>query len=80
MQIIRLCFALGKKEDDDAILEVSIKLASMYAQQSRDEEAETGFKFCLDAMRKKVKESGGVLESDTNSLALLGLSCQSKLL
>lgn len=75
--MMKLCMASGKEKDDPAMVEISIKLASMYAMQSRDEEAETGFKFCLDSTRKSLEKSGGVLEADTNLLALYGLTCQS---
>lgn len=75
--MMKLCVASGKANDDPAMVELSIKLASLYAMQSRDEEAETGFKFCLEATQKALDKAGGILEADTNLLALHGLSCQS---
>lgn len=77
LQTIRKCLALGRPEDDESIIELSVKIASLYAMQSRDEEADIGYKFCVDKMTEKVNNAGGVLKADTNTLALKGLCCQS---
>ena len=74
---MKLCLASGRSTDDPAMVELSIKLASMYAMQSRDDEAETGFKFSVEATQKALKRAGGIAEADPNLLALHGLACQS---
>jgi len=72
------CLAAGKAPNDDSIVELSVKLSSLYATLSRDKEAEAGFAFSVQTMAKKVEEAGGVLECDTNTLALHGLALQSQ--
>jgi len=66
----------GQKESDNSIVEISVKLASIYAMQNKDEAAEIGFKFCMDTMNQKAKEEGGILGAETNTLALQGLCAQ----
>lgn len=78
LQSMKKCLDSGQKEGDDSIIELSVKLATVYATQSRDDEAELGFKYCMDTMNEKVKKCGGILEADTNTLALQGLSIQSR--
>ena len=75
---MKKCMEAGHKEDDESMIELSVKLASLYAQTDRDDEAELGFKFCVDTMNEKVKKAGGILEADTNTLALRGISMHSK--
>ena len=71
------CISAGRSPDDESVIELSVKLASLYAMTSRDKEAAAGFKYCVDIMEKKVKDAGGILEADTNTLALHGVSLQS---
>lgn len=41
------CFQQGLAREDNAIIELSIKMASIYAMQDRAAEAEQGLKFCI---------------------------------
>ncbi len=72
----------NKEKDDNAIIEISLKLAKIYTLENRFEEATEGYLFCMDRMEKKLKnvdrstvrgddpddESGNL-----NTLALLGM-------
>lgn len=61
----------GKRQDDNAIVELSLKLAVIYAAQNRSSEAELGYQFCIDTQQKKIDDSS---ESDVDTVALLGMS------
>jgi len=61
----------GKGQDDNAIVELSLKLAVIYAAQDRTSEAELGYQFCIDTQQKKVDSAA---EFDVDTVALLGLS------
>lgn len=58
----------GTPPEDNAMVEISLKLATVYATWKQDLKAETGFKFCIDTMEKKVKHG---TEDD---MALWGMS------
>lgn len=75
-EVIKACLQHGVGQEDESVIELSVKLASIYAMQQRKEEAEQGYKFCIDASRKKIQQTDGVVEADTNTLALLGISTQ----
>jgi len=61
----------GKSQDDNAVVELSLKLAVIYAAQNRLSEAELGYQFCIDTQQKKVDSA---TESDIDTVALLGMS------
>ncbi|XP_062816799.1 tetratricopeptide repeat protein 19, mitochondrial isoform X3 [Anolis carolinensis] len=42
------------KEDDNAVLEISLKLASIYAAQNQDTLALAGYEFCILSLEEKV--------------------------
>ncbi|KAM8838326.1 tetratricopeptide repeat protein 19, mitochondrial [Synchiropus picturatus] len=46
----------GTAQDDNAIIEMSLKLATIYAEQNKKELAEHGFRFCLDSLEAKLKQ------------------------
>ncbi|XP_061694711.1 tetratricopeptide repeat protein 19, mitochondrial isoform X2 [Syngnathoides biaculeatus] len=48
--------AEGTAQDDNAFVEMSLKLAAMYAQQNKAELAEHGFRFCLETLEVKVQK------------------------
>lgn len=61
----------GKSQDDNAIVELSLKLAIIYAAENRLSEAELGYQFCIDTQQKKLDSTE---ESDIDTVALLGMS------
>ena len=46
----------GMEQDANAMVELALKLASIYAIQGKKEEAEEGYKFCLAATQPKMAE------------------------
>ncbi|XP_063742595.1 tetratricopeptide repeat protein 19, mitochondrial isoform X4 [Eleginops maclovinus] len=41
--------------DDNAVIEMSLKLATIYAEQSKVELAEHGFRFCMESLQEKLQ-------------------------
>ena len=70
-QTIQGLLQQGKTQDDNAIVELSLKLAVIYAAQNRLSEAELGYQFCIDSQQKKIDNA---TEFDVDTVALLGLS------
>ena len=72
----------NKRKDDNAIIEISLKLATIYTIESKFEEAKDGYKYCINLLDNKLKsinrdtirtedpedESGNL-----DTLALLGM-------
>ncbi|KAK3719399.1 hypothetical protein RRG08_029553 [Elysia crispata] len=50
------CLSQGMEQDANAIVELALKLASIYAIMGKKEEAEEGYKFCLQATQPKMDE------------------------
>ncbi|KAA3679299.1 tetratricopeptide repeat protein 19, mitochondrial [Paragonimus westermani] len=71
-QTIRDCTALGVPLDDAMIVELSLKLALVFEQVGRMEEAAMGFVYCIRAQEKKLN---GQMEDEqlANERALLGM-------
>ncbi|XP_050406875.1 tetratricopeptide repeat protein 19, mitochondrial [Patella vulgata] len=67
------CLEVGITKTDNAMVEMSIKLASIYAMQKREDEAVRGYEFCIETQDLKVKDP----ECDIDSLALLGIALES---
>ena len=67
----------GREQNDDAVIELSLKLALIYASQRKFKDADIGYNFCIDTQRKKLQEDGalakGTHEEQVNSHALLGM-------
>lgn len=70
-ETLRGSFQQGMSKDHDAVVEISLKLAMIYAAQKRNEEANDGYKFCIKTQEEKIKK---MKEVDDNSAALLGMS------
>lgn len=61
----------GMDMDDNAVLEISIKLAGTYERLGKLAEAESGYDYCLQHLRKKVKTD----MSPTEDTVLLWAMC-----
>lgn len=61
----------GKRQDDNAVVELSLKLAVIYAAENRLSEAELGYQFCIDTQQKKIDDA---TDFDIDTVALLGMS------
>lgn len=45
----------GTPQDDNAVIEMSLKLATIYAEQNKVELAEHGFRFCMESLEAKLE-------------------------
>lgn len=77
VEVMRRLIASGTRQDDNAIVEISGKLASIFSQRHEDEKAEQGFEFCIDTQQRKLDgiDLGKATFSpeEGNSAALLGV-------
>ncbi|KAM8797478.1 tetratricopeptide repeat protein 19, mitochondrial isoform 1-T1 [Eudromia elegans] len=68
------------KEDDNAILEMSLKLASIYAAQKQHKLALAGYEFCILTLEEKIDKQKDLpedvlpAEEKANTRLLLGMS------
>ncbi|XP_029930009.1 tetratricopeptide repeat protein 19, mitochondrial isoform X2 [Myripristis murdjan] len=46
----------GTPQDDNAVIEISLKLATIYAAQNRTELAEHGYRFCTESLEAKLEK------------------------
>ncbi|XP_040194537.1 tetratricopeptide repeat protein 19, mitochondrial [Rana temporaria] len=71
------------KQDDNSFLEISLKLASIYASQNQKHLAVAGYQFCILSLEEKTKMERDLpqdtitAEEKTNTRLLLGLSLDS---
>ncbi|XP_049632883.1 tetratricopeptide repeat protein 19, mitochondrial [Suncus etruscus] len=69
----------GMQQEDNAIIEISLKLASIYAAQNRQEFALAGYEFCVLTLEKKIEREKEVtedilsVEEKNNTHLLLGM-------
>ncbi|KAM6164946.1 tetratricopeptide repeat protein 19, mitochondrial [Rhynchocyon petersi] len=75
----------GMKQEDNAIVEISLKLASIYAAQNRQEFALAGYEFCISTLEEKIKRAKDLaedmsalyMEEKANTHLLLGMCLDS---
>lgn len=65
---------LGRGTEDLAFLEISLKLSMIFAMTGRKTEAEAGYEYCLECLRKRLNSEE---ELDEDGQALLGLTLDS---
>ncbi|RWS12488.1 Tetratricopeptide repeat protein 19-like protein [Dinothrombium tinctorium] len=68
--------ANGAQENDESIIEMSLKLAKIYSERNENVNAEHGFKFCLSHQEKRIKDidvKSELTKEEENSLALYGM-------
>ncbi|XP_023443782.2 tetratricopeptide repeat protein 19, mitochondrial [Dasypus novemcinctus] len=69
----------GMKQEDNAIIEISLKLASIYAAQNRQEFALAGYEFCISTLEEKIEREKELAEDlmsgeeKVNTRLLLGM-------
>ena len=56
--VIKRLVADGEKQDSNAVVEISLKLARIFVAYGDKLKAEQGLDFCTDSMRKKVEAFG----------------------
>ncbi|CAJ1073188.1 tetratricopeptide repeat protein 19%2C mitochondrial isoform X1 [Xyrichtys novacula] len=52
----------GTPQDDNAVIEMSLKLATIYAEQNKAELAEHGFRFCTESLEAKLEKQKEIPE------------------
>ncbi|KAM8977043.1 tetratricopeptide repeat protein 19, mitochondrial [Pelodytes ibericus] len=73
----------GVKQDDNSFIELSLKLACIYAEQNKNDLAVAGFQFCILTLNEKLKLNKDVKDTNlekgerTNTRLLLGLCLDS---
>ncbi|KAM5180238.1 tetratricopeptide repeat protein 19, mitochondrial [Mantella aurantiaca] len=73
----------GTKQDDNSFLEISLKLASIYAAQSQRDLAVAGYQFCILSLDERIKKEKDLsqealtAEEKSNTRLLLGLCLDS---
>ncbi|XP_044139696.1 tetratricopeptide repeat protein 19, mitochondrial [Bufo gargarizans] len=73
----------GAKQDDNSFIEISLKLASIYAALNQKDLALEGFQFCIINLNEKIEREKDLpeeiltAEEKTNTRLLLGLSLDS---
>ncbi|XP_023223947.1 tetratricopeptide repeat protein 19, mitochondrial-like [Centruroides sculpturatus] len=73
LEVTRRILTQGKAEDDDAVIEISLKLSKIYSKLKQYDKAETGFKFCIHTQQKKLdlmKLDNTLTEEQQNTLVL----------
>ncbi|XP_062849947.1 tetratricopeptide repeat protein 19, mitochondrial [Trichomycterus rosablanca] len=74
----------GTSQDDNAVIEMSLKLATIYATQNKNELAEHGFQFCTESLEAKLEKQkelppDAVSEEERkDTRLLLGLSLDTR--
>ncbi|XP_036268489.1 tetratricopeptide repeat protein 19, mitochondrial isoform X2 [Pipistrellus kuhlii] len=69
----------GMQQEDNAIIEISLKLASIYAVQNRQEFALAGYEFCISTLEEKIEREKELAEDvlsaedKANTSLLLGM-------
>lgn len=72
-EVMQRLLSRGTPQDDPSLVEISLKLCGVYSAWGQDDKAEMGYRFCCDAMEKKVKAVEDATP-DENHLALWGMS------
>ncbi|XP_028328799.1 tetratricopeptide repeat protein 19, mitochondrial-like isoform X2 [Gouania willdenowi] len=72
----------GTPQDDNAVIEMSLKLAAIYAEQKNVEMAEHGFRFCTESLKAKLEKEQELSEEEESmrkeTRLLLGLCLDSR--
>ncbi|CAN7994188.1 unnamed protein product, partial [Ixodes hexagonus] len=82
VDVMQRTIAAGTPRDDNAIVEMSLKLAQIYSRTKDVEKAEQGFQFCIDTQQKKLEginyadSAVKLTEAETNDLVLWAMSME----
>eukprot|EP00094_Tigriopus_californicus_P005980 TCALIF_05761-PB protein Name:"Similar to ttc19 Tetratricopeptide repeat protein 19, mitochondrial (Danio rerio)" AED:0.21 eAED:0.21 QI:0/0.57/0.62/0.87/0.71/0.62/8/0/792 len=68
--VMKRVMSKGIPAEDNSMIEMSLKLAKVYASWQQHDKAVLGFQFCINTQEKKVKNG----DLDENTLALWGMS------
>lgn len=54
IEVMKHLISMGTEENDNSIVEISLKMAAMYSKQGLGEKAEAGYQFCLNSQQEKI--------------------------
>lgn len=79
IQVTKELLAAGTPFDDNSIVEISLKLASIYSHRDEREKAEKGFQFCINTQQNKLDSMDlkniGILTEYQRDTVLLWAMC-----
>ena len=75
IQVLSRYLSMGHNIGEEAVVEISLKLAMIYSKKSKLDKANEGFRFCLDSQKTRIKnlvnqKIENFNEKQINSLAL----------
>lgn len=78
IEVLKRVMIKGMKPNEEPIIEISIKLATIYSKTGDFSKCDEGFRFCLEEQKKRVepfinKSSDELNKEEINSLALWGM-------
>ncbi|XP_048773917.1 tetratricopeptide repeat protein 19, mitochondrial-like isoform X2 [Ostrea edulis] len=62
------------KQTDSAVIEISMRLAAIYAMMGKEEETHSGYQFCIKTLEDKITENP---DESPSTFGLLGMSLES---
>ncbi|CAG0889198.1 unnamed protein product [Darwinula stevensoni] len=74
VNVMRRLVSKGVAQDDNAIVDMSLKLSKIYQKKGDMEKAEAGYKFCVESQEQKCN-AAGVVGRDNDTLYLYAKSC-----
>jgi len=74
-QVLKRILANGEAEDSNAVVDISLKMAHIRTVRNDFENAEIGYKFCVDSQKAKIDKLGGK-DVDEDTMALYGISME----
>ncbi|XP_076333346.1 tetratricopeptide repeat domain 19 [Tachypleus tridentatus] len=80
VEVMKRMIASGTPKDDNAILEMSLKLSTIYSEQKLDKKAEEGFRYCFQVLNKKIQsidleKVDFFTEIEQDDIVLWAMSC-----
>ncbi|XP_068215202.1 tetratricopeptide repeat protein 19, mitochondrial-like [Palaemon carinicauda] len=80
-EVLKRVLADGMAPDDNAVVEISLKLASVYASNGDYEKAVQGFHFCIGTQEGKIKKYGEAnVDEDTTLLWAMSMDWYARFL
>lgn len=73
VETMKRMISSGTTKTDNSIVEMSLKLAQIFANLSQHQKAVDGFEFCLKTQQDKFAKPSESVDEETNSKALLGI-------
>ncbi|XP_035681189.1 tetratricopeptide repeat protein 19, mitochondrial-like [Branchiostoma floridae] len=68
-ETLKVLVSSGTDQDDNAVLEISMKIAGIYASQGRTDLAQQGYQWCVKTLEEKIANKS----TDEDTVLLLGM-------